>query len=199
MKTILAVLFFFLFSSFAAHAGELLSGFFHKNYQYINYLYIPQEDRFVSLVTGDENITAQLQRLENGDLLTIRVERKNDSCFEIVWIESIGLQKFLGLWIKNGISLNVTSFNTAILRANSFNRLLPAGVKKVYRYSIIAGSEANEWVIFFSDQSDSYFATAIISEYESKISFYDNENGELIETFEFVKISKQRLLKNKTP
>lgn len=188
MKWLLGL--FFSLSSLS-QASELVTGFYYKNYNNLNYIYIPQSERFYSLVVADEVTGAQLNRLDSGDFLSLQVTKESESFLTVNWIESVGLQKFLGLWTRRGLSLHVTSFDTAVLYASQFNKLIPAGVKKTYTYSIVPGTESNEWVMFFSDQSDSYFVTAEIKDKKIKISFFDNENGELIESFEMNKAEKK--------
>lgn len=192
MKWLLSL--FFLLSSLS-QASELVTGFYYKNYNNLDYIYVPQTERFYSLGVADDVTGAQLNRLDSGDFLSIQVTKESESFLTVNWIESVGLQKFLGLWSRRGLSLHVTSFDTAILHATQFNKLIPAGLKKTYTYSIVPGAESNEWVMFFSDQSDSYFVSAEIKEKKIKISFFDNENGELIETFEMNKSAKKPSIK----
>lgn len=188
MKWLLSL--FFLLPSLT-QAYELVTGFYYKNYNNLNYIYVPQSERFYSLGFADEVIAAQLNRLDSGDFLSLQVTKESESFLTVNWIESVGLQKFLGLWTTRGISLHVTSFDSATLHATKFNKLIPSGLKKNYTYSIVPGNENNEWVMFFSDQSDSYFVTAEINAKTIKISFFDNENGEKIESFEMNKSAKK--------
>lgn len=179
MKFILCLLFL---TNFCASASDLKSGIYYKRDTHYHFLYNPEQRTFKCLLPANEVILKQMSKVETGDFLTVHTGLSTTGCEQVQSIENVGLKRFLGLWSKTGFTLDVRSYDTAVFKSKTLSRIFPRGKEKIFKYSVIPSVEPNEWVMFFSDSSDSYFVTARVATTSSQLSFYDNENGELIES-----------------
>ncbi|HEX4923161.1 MAG TPA: hypothetical protein VFV50_03710 [Bdellovibrionales bacterium] len=126
------------------------------------------------LTAGNENVSADLDALEDGDFVVGQGDFVNDRIV-LHAIEFIGLRRLLGRWLDrdNNLIFDFQNFSNATIRSVT-------GVTQI-QYALIP-DQANRWTIFLGNQSAVVIGILTYYQKTVRIDLINSQTGAIEKT-----------------